>query len=734
QVVGVIQVMSYRLDAYTESNLRITEALASQIAVATNNALLYQRAQNEIAERARAEERIRRLLEQQLTVNELALALGKSRDLDRIYRIIYDHVLALMDATMFIISFYDCATQLVHAGYVASGEKELDVAAFPPIPLEEVGHGTQSQVIRTGQPWHVRDYRQAMSETETEYTITDDRKVAAGAPPANKREDSTNSALYVPMKIEGQTIGVMQVQSHQLDAYAQEDQDLLAGLANVAAIAIQNARLYDDAQRRNRELTLLNEVAREIATELDLDRLLDRAVRLVRDRFGYHHVAIFTVDREHGAVLMCARAGDLAALYPAQHRLAIDQGLVGWVAGHGETLLANDVHAEPRYVNLYPDLIPTRAELGVPIRLRGETMGVLDLQSPEVNAFAASEVAVMETVADQIAVALHNARLFAETAQLQAFHESIVQNMGDGIVVGDEDGVIDFVNPAAARMLGYGAVDLIGQPWTDLTPPDQPALIQAAQERGPVDQRELELAHQDGRRLAVLASVSPRFENDQWTGTLLVFSDISERQQAAAALEQGVARLRTTLDGIVNALASAVGARDPYTATHQRRVAQLARAIAAAMGLAEERLAGIRVAGLLHDLGKIHVPAEILSKPGRITDLEYRLIQTHVQAGYEILKTIEFPWPVAQIVLQHHERLDGSGYPAGLAGDSIILEARILGVADVVEAMASHRPYRAARGIGPALEEVSQQQGQLYDREVVMACLNLFYQQGFEFE
>ncbi|MBU0493231.1 MAG: HD domain-containing protein, partial [Chloroflexi bacterium] len=349
-------------------------------------------------------------------------------------------------------------------------------------------------------------------------------------------------------------------------------------------------------------------------------------------------------------------------------------------------------------------------------------------------AFAASEVAVMETVADQIAVALHNARLFAETAQLQAFHESIVQNMGDGIVVGDAAGVIDFVNPAAARMLGYGAVDLIGQPWTDLTPPDQPALIQAAQERGPVDQRELELAHQDGRRLAVLASVSPRFENDQWTGTLLVFSDISERQQAAAALEQGVARLRTTLDGIVNALASAVGARDPYTATHQRRVAQLARAIAAAMGLAEERLAGIRVAGLLHDLGKIHVPAEILSKPGRITDLEYRLIQTHVQAGYEILKTIEFPWPVAQIVLQHHERLDGSGYPAGLAGDSIILEARILGVADVVEAMASHRPYRAARGIGPALEEVSQQQGQLYDREVVMACLNLFYQQGFEFE
>ncbi|HID87618.1 MAG TPA: HD domain-containing protein [Anaerolineae bacterium] len=152
------------------------------------------------------------------------------------------------------------------------------------------------------------------------------------------------------------------------------------------------------------------------------------------------------------------------------------------------------------------------------------------------------------------------------------------------------------------------------------------------------------------------------------------------------------------------------------------------------MGLAKERIEGIRVAGGLHDIGKINVPAEILSKPGRISDIEFSLIKMHPKAGYDILKRMEFPWPVAQIVLQHHERMDGSGYPQGLVGADIILEARILAVADVVEAMSSHRPYRPAHGIGKALEEISQNRGILYDPEVADACLRLFTEKGFAFE
>jgi putative two-component system response regulator len=205
-------------------------------------------------------------------------------------------------------------------------------------------------------------------------------------------------------------------------------------------------------------------------------------------------------------------------------------------------------------------------------------------------------------------------------------------------------------------------------------------------------------------------------------------------KRAQEELRQSHVKLRRALEGTVHTLVSAIEMRDPYTGSHQRRVTQLAWAIANEMGLPEERIEGLRMAGLIHDLGKITVPAQILSKPSQLTELEYGLIKMHPQVGYDVLKEMDFPWPVAQIVLQHHERMDGSGYPQGLSGEEIILEARILGVADVIEAMASHRPYRAPRGIDKALKEISQNKGILYDPEVVDACVKLFAEKGFEFE
>ena len=210
--------------------------------------------------------------------------------------------------------------------------------------------------------------------------------------------------------------------------------------------------------------------------------------------------------------------------------------------------------------------------------------------------------------------------------------------------------------------------------------------------------------------------------------------EITERKRVEEELRQSYEKLRRTLEGTVHALASTAEKRDPYTAGHQQRVTRLACAMAQEMGLPEEQIEGIRVAGTLHDMGKIYVPAEILNKPGRLTEMEMGLIKTHPQVGYDILKTIEFPWPVAQIVLQHHERMDGFGYPQRLSGEEILLEPRILAVADVVEAMSSHRPYRPAHGIDKALEEISQNRDVLYDPEVVDACLKLFTEKGFKFE
>ena len=210
-------------------------------------------------------------------------------------------------------------------------------------------------------------------------------------------------------------------------------------------------------------------------------------------------------------------------------------------------------------------------------------------------------------------------------------------------------------------------------------------------------------------------------------------NDITKRENAEAEVQTTLAKLRRAMGGVIQAMALTVERRDPYTAGHQRRVADLARGVAAEMGLPTHQIDGIRMAGLIHDLGKICIPAEILSKPGRLTEIEHTLIKDHPQVGFEILKEIEFPWPVAQIVLQHHERMDGSGYPAGLTASDIILEAKTLAVADVVEAMASHRPYRPTLGREMALAEISKNRGVLYDPDVVDACLKLLKEKGFQF-
>jgi putative nucleotidyltransferase with HDIG domain len=181
-------------------------------------------------------------------------------------------------------------------------------------------------------------------------------------------------------------------------------------------------------------------------------------------------------------------------------------------------------------------------------------------------------------------------------------------------------------------------------------------------------------------------------------------------------------------------MASLVEVRDPYTAGHQQRVAKLATAIARELSLSEERIEGIGVAGTLHDIGKISIPAEILSKPGRLRKSEFDLVKDHAEIGYSLLKAIEFSRPVAQIVLQHHERTDGSGYPNGLSGKNILIEARIMGVADVIESMSSHRPYRPAFSIDKALLEIILKKGVLYDPEVVDACVRLFNEKGFVFD
>lgn len=205
-------------------------------------------------------------------------------------------------------------------------------------------------------------------------------------------------------------------------------------------------------------------------------------------------------------------------------------------------------------------------------------------------------------------------------------------------------------------------------------------------------------------------------------------------EERTKELQQSYEKLRKTMEGAINTMSKIVEVKDPYTAGHQQRVSQLTTAIAKELNLSPDKIEGIRIASLVHDIGKISVPTETLSKSTTLSGIEFSLIKEHSRIGYDILKAIDFSYPVANIVLQHHERLDGSGYPNNLKGDKILLEAKIIGVADVVEAMSSHRPYRPALGIDAALEEISQNRGILYDPEVVDACLKLFKEKGFKFE
>ncbi|NNM83336.1 MAG: response regulator [Burkholderiales bacterium] len=228
------------------------------------------------------------------------------------------------------------------------------------------------------------------------------------------------------------------------------------------------------------------------------------------------------------------------------------------------------------------------------------------------------------------------------------------------------------------------------------------------------------------QREELLARVRTHLEVTRLRNHLVELVDERTRE-----LRESEKRLRASLIDSVSAIASTVELRAPYTAGHQHRVAMIAKAIASRLDLDENLVEGLYLASVVHDVGKIHIPAEILSKPGRLNDLEYNLIKVHPGAGYEILKSIDFPWPIAKIVLQHHERLDGSGYPDGLKGDAILQEAKILAVADVIEAMASHRPYRVALGLDLALGEIEKGSGRLYDPEVVKACLWLFREGGF---
>jgi PAS domain S-box-containing protein len=318
--------------------------------------------------------------------------------------------------------------------------------------------------------------------------------------------------------------------------------------------------------------------------------------------------------------------------------------------------------------------------------------------------------------------------------QAEEKYRSIFENSQEGIFRSTPDGKMIMANQAMAKMYGYESPEEMMASVTDVAhqhyvyPEDRRKLKEMIEEHGFIKGHEAQNCRKDGSIIWISRTMhAVHDEKGQITYYDGIIEDITNRKHA-------VERIKKALAATVQAIAVIVETRDPYTAGHQRRVADLARAIATEMNLPTDKIDGIQTAAVIHDLGKISVPAEILTKPTKLTDLEFGIIKTHAQSGYDILKDIEFPWPIARMVLEHHERMNGSGYPNGLLAEEMLLESRILAVADVVESMASHRPYRPSLGIEAALEEIEKNRGTLYDNAVADACLRLFREKGYQLQ
>jgi PAS domain S-box-containing protein len=333
------------------------------------------------------------------------------------------------------------------------------------------------------------------------------------------------------------------------------------------------------------------------------------------------------------------------------------------------------------------------------------------------------------------------ARKAAEKAlrESEAKFRNLVESSSDWIWEIDEHDVYTYASPQVLELLGYAPEEMAGRTPFDLMQPEEAVRVRnifdaLKREKKPFRSLENANLHKDGRIVSVESSGTPILDGQGvFRGYRGIDRDITERKEAEKERRASAEKLEHALLQTIEAIAATVEVRDPYTAGHQRRVAMLASAIAHEMGLPEDKVRGLYLAATIHDLGKIHLPAEILSKPSSLSKIEYELIKTHSQTGYDIIKDVQFPWPISQVVLEHHERLDGSGYPRGLRGDQILPEARILSVSDVVEAMSSHRPYRPGLGTEAALGEIGKQRGVLYDPEVVDCCLALFRDRKFAF-
>jgi len=498
----------------------------------------------------------------------------------------------------------------------------------------------------------------------------------------------------------------------------------------------------------------LAEVALILTSKLSLSDVLEEILRQVKRLVPYSACNITLIKKGRLFNAHSVGYGKYGSkkfvnnfTYPVD-KLSLDKEVIK----SAKSLLISDTHQDLRWV-IFKETSWIRSRLSMPVCLGKKVIGLLSVDDDTPGKFVKDDIKKLQSLVNAAAIALENARLFEEVRKEITERKQVEENVKNAkdelqmimdsvpaiIYYKDTESRIIRVNKTLANSLKMPIGNLIGKTTEELFPKEQAEKMRK-------DDREVIISGKpkrniiqpyttpDGIRWLITDKIPYRDKEGKVTGVIGLSKDITVQRKAEQKLQQSYQRLKKTMDAAIDTMSKIIEAKDPYTSGHQHRVCQLVVPLAQELGLPEDKIEGIRIASLIHDIGKIGLPTEILSKPNKLTDIEFSLIKGHSQIGYDILKSIDFPYSVAKIILQHHERLNGSGYPQGLKGEDILLEARIIGLADVVEAISSFRPYRPALGIDKALEEITQNKGILYDPEVVDACLRLFKEKGFKFK
>jgi PAS domain S-box-containing protein len=487
----------------------------------------------------------------------------------------------------------------------------------------------------------------------------------------------------------------------------------------------ERKKAEEELSRLNRALRMLGGANEALIRIIDEAALLNEVCRIAVEVGGYRMAWIGFVEQDEAKTIRPVAHAGFDSGYIESVNITWEDNELG--RGPGGIAIRTGLPAIARNILLDPAFAPWReaaiergykSNIALPLISEGRPFGELAIYSVEEDDFDDREVEILKEMSDDLAFGITTLRTRVRQVQTDAaLRESeeryrlIAENTADTIAVFDLNLNPTYISPSITKLRGYTVQEAMTKTLDQMLTPDslQQAMKnfadQMALESSPTADpartalMELEEYCKDGSTVWVeLAASFLRDNNFKPIGVLTVTRNIAERKQAEKRLGETLSRLRKSIDTTIRTMVSVVEMRDPYTAGHQLRVANLARTIATEMGLAPDKIDGIRMAGSIHDIGKLSIPAEILSKPTKLTEIEFSLIKEHPQNGYEMLKDVESPWPLAQIVHQHHERMDGSGYPGNLKGDEILIEARIMAVADVVEAMASHRPYRPTLG------------------------------------